>query len=287
MTIKKRAIYGLVGENGSGKTTLMRMITGLAKISEGKLELFGYSDKNNLVSSRIRMGALIEEPALHPNLSAKDNLEYHRLVTGVPDKNCIKNVLSLVNIDYKDNKKVKNFSLGMKQRLGIALALLTNPEFLVLDEPINGLDLKSIYELQETLKNLNKERNVTMLISSNHVLSLLSPIATHYGVMHSGRLIYQLTPSEIDKMRNDHFVIKVKDTAKAAIVIEEKLKTDKYKIYPDNHIYLYDFLDSRELVQATFNECKVLYDNIRLEGDDIERFLAKLMGQGIGVRENV
>ena len=277
MNIERGSVYSLVGENGAGKTTLMRMICGLTNHTEGILELFQHTDKKEIVNSRVRMGALIEQPALHPNLSAKGNLEHHMLCTGITDKKRISNILEMVGLSENDKNKTKDFSLGKKQRLGIAIALLNNPEFLLLDEPINGLDLKSIHGLQEVLRQLNKERNVTMLISSSHVSSLLVPITTHYGVMREGELIYQLIPTEIEMMRNDHFVIQVDDITAAALVIENELRTDKYKILPDNTIHLYNYLDKNEYVKSIFRDNHVLINSITIGGASIENFLIKLM----------
>lgn len=185
LTIKKGSIYGFIGQNGAGKSTLIRLVTGLACPTMGKIELFGQSNERELIEARRRIGTIIEGPALYPHLSAAENLEAHRLLKGIPGKECIQKTLEIVGLQDTGKKKAKNFSLGMKQRLGIAIALIGDPEFLILDEPINGLDPMSVVEIRELLKKLNHEYGITILISS-HILSELHLLATHYGIIHKG-----------------------------------------------------------------------------------------------------
>jgi len=175
MTIRKGQIYGLIGQNGAGKTTLIRMITGLIHRTSGELELLGASGERQLNEARTIIGSLVEMPAFYGNMTAKENLEVSRLVRNIAGKQCVDEVLALVGLKDVEKKKFKNFSLGMKQRLGIANALLGNPGFLILDEPINGLDPVSIVEIRELLKKVNKEKDVTIMISS-HILSELSEL---------------------------------------------------------------------------------------------------------------
>jgi len=172
MNIKKGDIYGFVGKNGAGKSTMIRVLAGLVIPNEGEIELFGHTEESKIRKERSRIGTLIETPALYLNMTAKENLELIKIQRGIPGTKCIEEVLDLVGLKDIENKKTKNFSLGMKQRLGIAMALLNDPEVLLLDEPINGLDPIGIKELRELLIKLNKERGITVLISS-HILSEL------------------------------------------------------------------------------------------------------------------
>ena len=192
MSIKKGSIYGFIGQNGAGKSTLIRLITGLAFPTEGEFRLFSSSDRREFTEAKSRIGVMIEAPALYMNMTARENLEVHRLLKGVPGKQSIEKTLELVDLLDTGKKKVKNFSLGMKQRLGIAIALLGDPEFLILDEPINGLDPMGVVAVRKLLKKLNNDYDITILISS-HILSELHLLATDYGIIHQGRLMEQLT----------------------------------------------------------------------------------------------
>ena len=196
MTIYKGDIYGLIGRNGAGKTTLMRMITSLTSADSGKIELFGETSSAGLMKARRRMGCVIETPALYPNLTAFQNLEYFRILRRIDDKSTVRKVLKTVALEDTGKKKFRDFSLGMKQRLGLALALLNNPDFIILDEPNNGLDPMGIVEMRETIIKLCNEQGITIMISS-HILSELSMTATRYGIINDGRLIKEMTHDEL------------------------------------------------------------------------------------------
>lgn len=191
ITIKKGEIYGLIGKNGAGKTSLIRLITGLVHPTGGSLQLFGEESNEKHMEAQSRIGALIERPAYWEDMTAYENLMISRIEKGIPSKKSIQKVLDLVGLQV-DNKKVKSFSLGMKQKLGIAMALIGEPEFLILDEPINGLDPTSVVEIRELLRKLNKEKGMTILISS-HILSELEQIATCYGFIHEGKLVEEIS----------------------------------------------------------------------------------------------
>ena len=191
MQVRRGDVYGLVGRNGAGKTTLMRMATGQSEPTGGELELFGASGKN-MRPQRCRTGAMIEIPSFSPFLTAHENLEYYRLQRGIPGKQAVDEVLELVDLADAGKKKFKAFSLGMKQRLGLALALMNHPDFLILDEPINGLDPKGVAEFRQILRSLNRERETTIFISS-HILSELSNVATRYGFMEQGRILEEIS----------------------------------------------------------------------------------------------
>lgn len=200
MTVPKGSIYGFVGKNGSGKTTLMRIVAGLVFPSAGEFGLYGQTKKSGILAARKRMGAVIETPAIFPNMTARNNLKAQCRVIGCDD-NRIDGILKTVNLSDTGDKKARNFSLGMKQRLGIAMTLIGEPDFLMLDEPINGLDPEGIVEIRELLLRLNKERGVTILISS-HILSELSKLATHYGFIDRGRLLKEMEAKELDYHQN-------------------------------------------------------------------------------------
>lgn len=196
LEIHRGDIYGFIGKNGAGKTTLMRILTGRAMQTDGTIELFGESRAEKLYTKRSLVGGMVEGPALFPNMTAKDNLEIIRRLHGIKDKNCIPETLQTVGLEDTGKKRVKDFSLGMKQRLGIAMALIGKPELLVLDEPANGLDPEGIINLRELLKMLNREHGMTILISS-HILSELDQLATCYGFIQKGRIIEQIAAADI------------------------------------------------------------------------------------------
>ena len=209
--IEKGAIYGLIGKNGAGKTTLIRIVCGLQEPTNGSYIIYGKSNNSNdIISARKRMGAIIETPSIYGEMTARDNLiEQYKLV-GMPSLDGIDDLLKLVGLEDTGKKKAKNFSLGMKQRLGIAIALANNPDFLILDEPINGLDPQGIIEIRELILKLNKERRITILISS-HYLDELSKIATHYGFLDSGSIIQEITSEELMKKMEHKIILTVND----------------------------------------------------------------------------
>lgn len=194
--IKRGQVYGLIGLNGSGKTTFMRCIMGLIALSAGEVELFGTTDKKELQKNRRRIGQCIESPAIHPNRTAKQNLHIQQLIAGISDKPAIGRTLDVVGLSDVADKKSKHFSYGMKQRLALAVALVTNPEFLILDEPANGLDPKGIIETRNLIRHINHEMGVTLLVSS-HMLDELSQVATHYGIIDKGKIIKQFSAAEL------------------------------------------------------------------------------------------
>lgn len=195
MTIRQGDIYGFIGKNGAGKTTLIRMIAGLAAPSSGSIELFGSSD---LIKERAKIGTVIESPALFPNMTARENLIAQCHIANVKDLRTVDEILELVGLHHTGKKKAKNFSLGMRQRLAIAIALIGDPKFLILDEPTNGLDPEGIKEIRDLILHLNQEKQITVLISS-HILSELSKFATRYGIIHNGSLIEEFTEEELWK----------------------------------------------------------------------------------------
>lgn len=279
LNIKQGEIYGFIGQNGAGKSTLLRLITGLAFPTEGTIEWFGNDDPKGLTNAQKRMGALIESPALFPNMSAFENLEIQRIQRGIPGRESIDNILQLVGLMDTKNKKVKNFSMGMKQRLGIGIALLSDPEFLILDEPINGLDPTGIVELRELIKNINHEKGITVLISS-HILSELHLLATSFGIIHKGKLMEELTAKELDEKCRQYLQIKVDRPAIASTVLEQELATSDFEIMQDGTIKLYDYLDDIRTVSLALTQKGLIMEHLSQNGDSLESYFSKVIEEG-------
>jgi len=277
LTIKKGSIYGFIGQNGAGKSTLIRLITGLAFPTEGTFELFGKNNVNEINEARKRIGTIIEGPALYPNMTAAENLEAHRLLKGIPGKECIERTLTLVGLQNTGKKKAKNFSLGMKQRLGLAIALLGDPEFLILDEPINGLDPMGVVEIRELLKKLNQQYGITILISS-HILSELHLLATHYGIIHEGNLLEQLTAKELNEKSQHYLHIKVDNPEKCASIIESKLSTSNFEVMPNGVIKLFEFVDVPGKISQTLTNEGLVIEQFMPMGEDLETYFTKRIG---------
>ena len=279
MTIQKGDVYGLIGRNGAGKTTLIRIITALSTTYEGQVELFGKTNIEDLAKARSRMGAVIESPAFYPNLSATQNLEYYQKLKGIVDKEVINNTLVKVGLDHASNKKFKNFSMGMKQRLGIALTLINSPDFIILDEPINGLDPKGVIEFREMIKKLNEEQNMTILISS-HLLSELSLVATRYGVIEEGKMVKEFSSEELAKECQLSLSIIVDDVKAATVILETVLKTTNFKVASNNEIRLYDYLDNGSEVNFQLMSNGVRVQSITQIGDSLEDYFMSLIKEG-------
>jgi len=277
VTLEAGRIYGLIGQNGAGKSTLMRIIAGHSFPASGSIELFGKNGEKALQFERKRLGCMIEYPSLTPNMTAKENLKLHRIMRGIPNKEVEDELLKLVGLTGTDKKKAKNFSLGMKQRLGIAIALLGNPEFLVLDEPINGLDPLGVVEIRNLLKKLCEERQMTILISS-HNLPELYQTATDYIIIHKGEIKEALTFAELEEHCKHHLLIGCDQPEKLASVLETELHTTNYKVMPNKAIKLYDFLDQKELVAKTLFENGIVVTNLSNEGDTLEDYFVSIVG---------
>ena len=248
MHIPESSIYGFVGENGSGKTTIMRLLTGLAEPTSGTYELFGL--KNNdprIFEKRKNISAIVETTSLVPTLTAKQNIRYFELYTGIElTEEQRDELLAKVNLHDVEGKKVKNFSLGMRQRLGIALALVNNPKLMFLDEPMNGLDPEGIAELRDLLIELNQKDGITVLISS-HILSELEKIASCYGFISHGKLLEEITAQELRERCRKSLMVKVDNIEKAEKVIKELGSLD-YKVSPNGEIKIYDNLKIKDVM---------------------------------------
>ncbi len=275
MHIEKGAIYGLVGKNGAGKTTLIRIICGLQEPTSGEYILYGKSNKNSgIITVRKRMGAIIETPSIYGEMSARDNLiEQYKLV-GMPSLDGIEELLKLVGLEETGKKKTKNFSLGMKQRLGIAIALAGNPDFLILDEPINGLDPKGIIEIRELILKLNKERKITILISS-HYLDELSKIATHYGFLDNGSIIQEITSEELMKKMEHKIELKV-SKAKEFVKYFEENKIS-YEVIDSKNINVYGESNLSKFI-TELSQKNLIADEIHEKEESLENYYMNLIG---------
>lgn len=270
--IKRGMIYGLIGENGAGKSTFMRTIMGLISIDEGSIELFGTTD---LQAARRRMGQSIETPALYPELTARDNLRIQAANGGVSDRE-IEDLLKMMRLENTGKKKAKNFSLGMRQRLAIANALITNPEFLILDEPTNGMDPAGMAEMREIIQRLVKERGITVLLSS-HLLDELSQIATHYGILHEGHLIKELSKEELAQEYRQFIKIDTSATEQAVTVLDSLGYRD-YFVQSSRVIQLFEGIDQVAAINQALVEAKVPVDGIHLVGQKLEDYFLQLTG---------
>lgn len=277
LNVRKGDIYGFIGQNGAGKSSLIRIAVGLSIPTDGTVKLFGESSTGSLALARKRMGVIVESPALLPHMTAHENLEVHRLQRGIPGKECISKTLALVGLEDTGKKKAKNFSLGMKQRLGLAGALLHEPEFLILDEPTNGLDPMGIIELRELIKTLNREKGLTVLISS-HILSELHLLADRYGFIHKGELLEEMSAKELNEKCKQHLRIRVNHAEKAASVIETELHTTDFEVMPDGTIKLYRYLDDVRKVSVALTASGLIIEQFMPMGDDLESYFTKLVG---------
>ncbi len=277
MNVPKGSIYGLVGRNGAGKTTLMRVVCGLQEPTNGSYSLYGIDhSERDVVKSRRRMGAVIEKPAIYLNMTARQNLKVQYSLLGLPDYEGIDKLLELVGLSDTGKKKARRFSLGMKQRLGIAVALAGSPDFLLLDEPINGLDPQGIVEIRELILKLNHENNITVLISS-HILSELSLLATHYGFVDKGRIIKEISAEELEKQTRKCIKAKVSDTRALARVLD-KIKLE-YEILSNEEAKIYGRISITQLTKSLMDEgCELL--SVSEADESLESYFIDLVGGG-------
>lgn len=275
MNVPKGSIYGFVGRNGAGKTTLIRIICGLQFPNNGEFTLYGVKNTDrNICKSRQKMGAVVETPSIYADMTAEKNLEHQCRITGVPSFDCVKEILELVGLSDTGRKKAKNFSLGMRQRLSIAMALVSNPDFLVLDEPINGLDPEGIIETRELILKLNRERGTTILISS-HILDELSRLATHFGFINNGHMVKELSAEELENACRKYTHIKVSDTKILASVLDD-MQTE-YKIISENTADIYADIKVTPLVLALDKKgCEVI--SMSQKDESLESYFISLVG---------
>lgn len=275
MRVPKGSIYGFVGRNGAGKTTLIRVICGLQPPTAGSFTLYGteYSSKN-IVTARRRMGAVVETPAIYSDMTAEDNLKQQYRILGLPSFDSIPELLKLVGLENTGKKKARVFSLGMKQRLGIALALAGSPDFLVLDEPTNGLDPQGIIEIRELILKLNRERQITVLISS-HILDELSRLATHYGILDAGHMVKELSAAELEAACRKCTRIAVSNIS-ALIRVLDSMGID-YKVLSETQADIFAKVNISQLILALAKEgCEVL--SMEEKDENLESFFISLTG---------
>ena len=273
MSVERGDIYGFIGKNGAGKTTLMKMVCGLAKVSEGSFELFGSAD---ISAGRRKVGCVIEQPALYPGMSARENLIYYSKMQGCEKITDIEGILRLVGLADTGELKSKRFSLGMKQRLSIAVALLGEPEFLVLDEPINGLDPSGIREVRELLLRLHQERKVTILISS-HILGELGKIATKYGIIHEGQLLEEFTAQELRARSVKELCLRVDDIQKACKILEEQCGIRHYEVKEDAVIRVREEWGDAAAINEKLVAGGARVSRLAEEGQDMEMYFVRRM----------
>lgn len=277
MNVPKGAIYGLVGKNGAGKTTLIRLICGLQEPTAGDYTLYGRKNgEKDITRSRRRMGAVVETPSVYLDMTAEENLRQQYRILGLPSFAGIPDILKLVGLEQAGKKKAGNFSLGMRQRLGIAVALAGDPDFLVLDEPANGLDPQGIVEIRELILKLNRERQITVLISS-HILDELSKLATHYGFIDGGRMVKEISARELEAACRKCVRMEVSSTKALARVLDE-MEID-YQIVSGTAADVYAKVNLSRLSAALAKEnCELLSAQERDES--LESYYMSLVGGG-------
>ncbi len=279
IALESGRIYGLIGKNGAGKTTLMRIIAGLSFPTKGSLSLFGSINEKEYQGELKRIGCLIEYPSMNGSMTARENLKLHRIIRGVPQREEDEELLELVGLKDTGKKKVKDFSLGMRQRLGIAIALIANPELLILDEPVNGLDPVGVIEIRNLIKQICKERNICILISS-HNLPELFQTASDYIMIDHGEIRQTLTLEELEERCRHHLVIECEETEKAVWVLEEILHTNRYKVLQDKSIWIDAFIENRKLVMKALVEQGILPTKFVVEGETLENYFLSVIGGG-------
>ena len=277
ITLQKGHIYGFIGENGAGKTTLMRILTGLSLPTDGGYSLFGRESREGMQHIRKRIGSTIEEPALYPEFSAYRNIELQRILIGNPDKSVCDELLKLLDLYDVRDKKVRNFSMGMKQRLSIALTLVGKPELLILDEPINGLDPKNISALRTLLKKLNEERGITMLISS-HILNELYLLATDYIIIHNGKIIESLSHEELEAKCENYVRICTDSLPQCVTVIEKELGISDYKVIDDNTLHIYAYTEEPQRISQALTRNNIVIGELSVCGQSLEEYFLSVTG---------
>lgn len=275
MYIPKGSIYGLVGKNGAGKTTLIRIICGLQNPTSGEYILYGKKNTDkDIIKARRRIGAVVETPSIYLNMTARQNIEEQYRILGIPAFDAIDDLLRLVGLENTGKKKAKNFSLGMRQRLGIAIALAGDPDFLVLDEPVNGLDPQGIVEIRELILKLNRDYNITVLISS-HILDELSKLATHYGFVDSGRIVKEISTKELEQSCRKAVRVEVTDVKTLALILDE-LKME-YNIISQTKADIYSKVNVSQLVlKLSEKNCSVI--SMQERDESLESYYMNILG---------
>lgn len=275
MHVPKGAIYGFIGKNGAGKTTLIRLICGLQQPSSGGYSLYGINNtERNITKSRRRMGAVVETPSIYLDMTAEDNLKMQYRILGLPSFEGMAEILKLVRLENTGKKKAKNFSLGMRQRLGIAIALAGDPDFLVLDEPVNGLDPQGIIEMRELILELNRKRQITFLISS-HILDELSRLATHYGFIDNGHMVKEISAEELEIACRKCIRLRVSDVKVLSHVLDNM--GIEYNILSDSEADVFAKVNISQLTLALVKEdCEII--SVSERDESLESYYVSLLG---------
>lgn len=281
LNVKKGRIYGLLGRNGAGKTTIMKMILGLTSVSNGRVTVFNQTLKGNENDIYPRIGSIIEIPGFYSNLTGTENLQVFARLRGTINKTAIQNALSVVGLPYNDSKTFSSYSLGMKQRLGIANAILNDPEMLILDEPTNGLDPIGIAEIRTFLKKLCQEQGKTIIISS-HILSEIALLADDIGIIHEGILLEESTLDQLKKKSEQYILIQVPETSKAGYHLENVLGIKNYSVEDDNFIRIYDLHVDVATIGQMFFSSGIELTHLEVCMDNLEDYFKKITG-GVGI----
>lgn len=274
LKMEKGHIYGLIGPNGVGKTTIMKMMAGLTAPDSGEMRFFGSEDVEN---KRNRMSFIIEEPYMEHNMTARDNMKYLMYLRGIADESRIDELLEFVGLANTGRKAVGKFSLGMRQRLGLAMSLISKPEIMVLDEPINGLDPEGILDIRNMLAELVRKENMTILISS-HILKELSTLCTDYAIVREGCLIEELSAEELEAKTRSYYVLRTNDISRTTALLEEKLGIREYKVTYENEILIYERLGEIELISKTVTDNGLVITRLNPEGESLEDYYIGRVG---------
>ena len=275
LTVERGHICGLIGPNGAGKTTIVKILAGMFFPTKGELELFGSPD--DLDDARARMSFMIEQPIISDSMTARQNLEYIRYLRGYPDEKRIDEILDLVGLANTGKKRANKFSLGMKQRLGIGMALLPKPEIMVLDEPVNGLDPEGIVEVRQLIKRMQEEWGVTVLISS-HLLSELSELCTDFSIISHGELIENLSHEELLVRCRNHIALRTDDINKTAAILEDKLQISDYKVIHGEEIHIFERLGDIPHISKTLTDSGLVITKLNEEGQNLEDYYLEKVG---------
>ena len=274
LKIEKGHICGLIGPNGAGKTTIMRMMAALSEPDSGEMRFFGSTE---LDKARSRMSFIIEEPYMEHSMTARENMQYVRFIRGVADDSRIDMLLDFVGLKDTGKKNVGKFSLGMRQRLGIAMSLLAKPEFMVLDEPINGLDPEGIIDIRNMLLKLAEEEKITILISS-HILKELSELCTDYAIVNHGKLIEKLSHEELLTKTKTFIGLQTTDIGRTCTVLEDNLGIRNYKVSPENEIMIFERLEELEQISSTVTQNDLIITKLNVEGESLEDYYIGKVG---------
>jgi bacitracin transport system ATP-binding protein len=277
--VPKGKIYGLLGRNGAGKTTTLRTVMGLIKPTSGEIDIFGKEAKENRKKIYPRIGSLIETPGFYENLTGNENLQILARLRGVHRLDAVEYALSRVGLDKEPRKKVSQYSLGMKQRLGIAAAIMHEPELLILDEPINGLDPVGIQEMRSFLGALCEEENVTIVISS-HILSEIEQLAHHIGIIHQGKLLEEISIDDINKKNRRYIEFQVSNENKASVILEQQFNIFDYEVHEKGYIRVYSHLGQQGNLNKVFVQNEIEVSKIAINEDNLEDYFVKLIGGG-------